>query len=321
MALIENSKIYSGNDLDILFFRPMLAEQTLQEHGVRVLFNMPVPTTIHLWSSAGSVLRPYESGWQGGSSAIKEFKDINMRRVKAESAFSASDYYARIYEHIITRPDVNLQDLSGTDLEEAETAIFKRAIAEDLKISTWIGNTDAGQYNIFDGILKKIRYTLDDEGIEPYIFPDTVSAEIVMEVFKGVWDKASDELKSLKKDGHLAFYVSSDVYQAYEEFVYLNSIEKDMLNCTDGYTTLYYRGIPLVDLGVTSQMLTDNDFPSSVCLLTDSRNLVLALNTSDYPDAEVRMWYNPDEMENRQRAVFLASADFMDLRLVSLGNA
>ena len=321
MALIENSKIYSGNDLETIFFRPMIAEQSLQEQGVRVLFNMPVPTVIHLWGSAGSVLKPYESGWQGASSSLKEFKTLQMTKVKAESAFAASDYYAHVYEHIISRPDVNLQDLSGTDLEEAETAIFKRAIADDLRISTWIGNVDAGQYNTFDGIFRKIRNAYDEAGAESYTFPEEVTAETVLDCLKNVWDNASDELKALKKDGHLAFYVSSDIYHAYEEFVYLNSIEKDMLNCTDGYTTLYYRGIPLVDLGVTSQMLSDNDFPTSMCLLTDSRNLVLALNTSDYPDAEVRMWYNPDQMENRQRAVFLASADFIDFSLISLGNA
>jgi hypothetical protein len=30
------------------------------------------------------------------------------------------------------------------------------------------------------------------------------------------------------------------------------------------------------------------------------------------------MWYNPDEMENRQRAVFLAGAEVIDQNLVSL---
>ena len=57
---------------------------------------------------------------------------------------------------------------------------------------------------------------------------------------------------------------------------------------------------------------------TTFCLLTDRRNLVLALNTADMPENEVRMWYNPDEMENRQRAVFLAGADIIDTQLVSV---
>ena len=55
----------------------------------------------------------------------------------------------------------------------------------------------------------------------------------------------------------------------------------------------------------------------SFCLLTDSRNLILGLNTSDSPEKEIHMWYNPDEMENRQRVVFLAGTAIADYSLLS----
>lgn len=55
----------------------------------------------------------------------------------------------------------------------------------------------------------------------------------------------------------------------------------------------------------------------SFCILTDRRNLVLALNTNDSPEKEIRMWYNPDEMENRQRVVFLAGTTIADSNLLS----
>ena len=54
----------------------------------------------------------------------------------------------------------------------------------------------------------------------------------------------------------------------------------------------------------------------SFCFLTDRRNLVLAVNTADYPGSEVRMWYNPDEMQNRQRAIFMAGCELLDEELV-----
>jgi len=43
----------------------------------------------------------------------------------------------------------------------------------------------------------------------------------------------------------------------------------------------------------------------------------LALNTNDSPEKEIRMWYNPDEMENRQRVVFLAGTTIADRNLLS----
>ena len=37
------------------------------------------------------------------------------------------------------------------------------------------------------------------------------------------------------------------------------------------------------------------------------------------PGSEVRMWYNPDEMENRQRAVFAIGCEILDEELVTAG--
>ena len=58
--------------------------------------------------------------------------------------------------------------------------------------------------------------------------------------------------------------------------------------------------------------------PKSFAFLTDRRNLALAVNTNDYPGTEVRMWYNPDVMENRQRAIFMAGCDFLFPELVTV---
>ena len=42
----------------------------------------------------------------------------------------------------------------------------------------------------------------------------------------------------------------------------------------------------------------------------------MAVNTADTPGSEVRMWYNPDQMENRQRAVFAIGCEILDDELV-----
>ena len=68
-------------------------------------------------------------------------------------------------------------------------------------------------------------------------------------------------------------------------------------------------------MGIT-KYISDGDKAKSYCLLTDRRNLVLAVNTSDYPGSEVRMWYNPDVMENRQRAIFMAGTEILDETLM-----
>ena len=57
MSYLENAKTYTGSDLETIFFRPMLSGPSAQELGVRVLYNMPVRTTIQLWDGKPDILQ------------------------------------------------------------------------------------------------------------------------------------------------------------------------------------------------------------------------------------------------------------------------
>ena len=71
MSFLENAKQYTGSDLENIFFRPILSGPSAGELGVRVLYNMPVPTTIQLWEGQRNVLQKYTAaGWSGGLSLI-----------------------------------------------------------------------------------------------------------------------------------------------------------------------------------------------------------------------------------------------------------
>lgn len=92
MSFIEKPKTYTGHDLETIFFRPMLCGPSAQELGVRILYNLPTPTTVQLWESPGNVLQKYATaGWTGGSSAEKAQKTIQLHKVKAEMGFAAAD--------------------------------------------------------------------------------------------------------------------------------------------------------------------------------------------------------------------------------------
>ena len=139
MAKIENPKTYTGRDLETIFFRPMLTGPDAAALGIKIMYNMPVPTTLQFWKRAGDILQKYTtSGWNGGSAASKYQKTIQLSKVKAEVGYSADDYFNMVYELITNRSDVNLDDLSGTELEAAETALFKEAIAESIRATMWL---------------------------------------------------------------------------------------------------------------------------------------------------------------------------------------
>jgi hypothetical protein len=325
MSQIVEPKTYQGKDLETIFFRPILSGDSAQELGFRVLYNMPVPTTLNFWKGASNVLKPFSAGWSGGASSQKFQKTIDLRKVKSEMGYSASDYFSMVFEQIAARPDVNLDDLSGTELEEAETALFREALAESLRATMWIGavNRANGHFNTFDGILTQLMNDnmADVPQVKSYIFSDSEykAANSGENMLKKVWDISTPELKQLKSEGNLVFYVSSDIYTKYEELLDSATLEAAYIARQEGRPSLSYRGIPLVDIKVTPYFSNINDLPRTWIVLADKRNLALAVNTSDFPGTEVRMWYNPDEMQNRQRAVFAAGCDYLLPELVCFG--
>jgi len=325
MSKIVEPKNYQGKELENIFFRPILSGAGAENIGIRVLYNMPVPTTLNLWRGASNSLRRFETGWSGGAEAEKLQKTIDMRRVKSETGYSAADYYAMIYEHIAGLEGETMDDLSGTVLEEAETQIFRQSLAESLRATMWIGSTERsdGYFDTFDGFLKKL--TADNMESTPSVSfvnvpqADWNAADAGESFLKRVWDNAPVELKELKSEGQLAFFVTGDLYAKYEESLDAQSLEAAYIARQQGRPTLLWRGIPVIDMQVSGYMKRIGDLPATWGVLADRRNMALAVNTADFPGTEVRMWYNPDEMQNRQRAVFAAGCDFLLPELISYG--
>ena len=221
MNTIEDAKTYRGKDLETIFFRPMLTGPSAQELGIRILYNMPVPTTVQLWEGQRDILQKYDAaGWTGGASAKKFQKTIGLQRVKAEMGYAAADYFSLIYELVTNRADVNMDDLTGTELEQAETALFKQALAENIRVTMWIGDTSAASgYNTFDGLLKRINGLVDDDGVYNFSYQAAALEDpaYVVELFDKLWAGADPRIPGLKADDRLAYFVSSDIYRLYRK--------------------------------------------------------------------------------------------------------
>ena len=326
MAKIESTKSYEGRDLETIFFRPMLSGPNAVDLGIKVMYNMPVPTTLQFWKHGGDILQKYSTaGWNGGESASKYQKLIQLSKVKAEVGYSAEDYFNMVFEQIAARADVNLDDLSGTELEAAETALFRDAIAESIRATMWLGDTDrSGALATFDGFLKRL---LADSGsqendVHGFGIAENIASsqepDAAESLLKKLWNEAPEVLKAFKAQGNLVYLVTSDIYAKYEEELDNVVLESAYLAKQNGRDGLSFRGIPVIDIQVSEYLKQCADMPQSFALLTDRRNLAMAVNTADFPGTEIRMWYNPDQMENRQRAVFMAGCDYLLPEMVSL---
>ncbi len=309
--IITNPKTYSGQELETIFFRPMLVGKSAAELGLRVMYNMPVPTTLDLWARTGDAISEYADGWKGGAGATKYQKKIDVVKCKSEMGIKASDYSAMIQALISQNGSVSLQDLTGTDVENAEVTLFKQNLMESLRATMWLGNTErtTGGYKTFDGLVKKCdKYA----GVIRVTGLDVSAPSKAVAALKAMWAKATPELRAQKDSGTLKFYVTSDVKDAYEQYLDEKSCDGAYADVQNGRRMLNYHGIEIVDVQVGSYTATLTDLPASFIILTDKNNLVFAVNTANMPDADVRLWYNPDMNENRARAAFLAGAEIID---------
>ncbi len=324
MGKIEQAKSYVGQDLENIFFRPMFTGPDANELGIKIMYNMPVPTTLQFWRRAGDILQKYTTGgWSGSTSTERFQKQLELKRVKAEVGYGADEYYNLVYGVISNSSSINMGDLTGTDLEDAETRLFKESIAESIRATMWVGNTErSGEYNTFDGFLKRLTDDAAEDGseIQTTTYGPMTGSDDAETLFKLLWENASPVLRDFKQQGNLALFVTSDVYANYEDALDSVSVESAYQARQNGRQGLSYRGIPVIDVQVGNSLANCPELPQSFALLTDRRNLTLAVNTADFPGTEVRMWYNPDAMENRQRAVFMAGCDYLMPELISFAS-
>ena len=322
-SIIVNPKNYSGHELDTIFFRPLLTGPSAESLGIRILYNMPMPTVVQIWDRKGNVLSPFDQAtdWEGGVKTTHYQKTIPMARVKAENAFAASDYFSTIFELITNRADVNMEDLSGTELEAAETELFRKAIAASIAMGLWLGDTSGSYksgYTAFDGILKLItERSADDLNEKVTNLSTQLEQKSVVELFDQIIEAASPRMRGLYGEGQTALFVSSGIYRLYEKWLDENHSAAAYTDIQTGRQTLMYHGFPLVEVNLEPS-ISSSTFSKEFIIFTDRRNIVLAVNTADTPGSEVRMWYNPDEMENRQRAVFSIGVELLDDALTSV---
>lgn len=322
MSKIENSKTYLGKEMETIFFRPIFSGENAIDLGVRVLYNMPAPTTIHFWRRPDHVLHKYtNAGWSGSPSAERYTKTIDLQRVKAEMSYAADEYFSLVYDSLAKSALTQLDDLTGTELEAAETELFRDAIGESIRATMWLGKTSRESgLNTFDGFLHRILSDTDAQEIPAETY-ELITAESAAAHLQSVWDGATDALRNLRSEGQLAYFVTTEVYMAYEESLDKADYEAAYIARQSGREELTFKGIPLIDMKITDHLRKVTDLGFSFILLTDRRNLAVALNTNDFPGSEVRMWYNPDLMENRQRAIFMAGCDYLLPELVSIAYA
>lgn len=129
--------------------------------------------------------------------------------------------------------------------------------------------------------------------------------------FKSMLVNSDKKLKMLQSTGLLRYWATDDMIENYQDTLEADGTEQAHRNQVDGIDRLFYRGIPILPMGLDGHLAADfaSPYPHRAILsVSDNITLVLA-STEEF--AQTRFWFNPDENENRQRAQFEFGADYI----------
>ncbi len=132
MSFIENAKTYTGRDLETHLLPPD-AQRPVGPRPGRCASSTTCPhrrpcSCGNDRATSSNSTPPQLDGRRSRPKTPKD--DRHVERSRPNWAIRPADYFSMIYELITNRADVNMDDLTGTELEQAETELFKRAIAE-----------------------------------------------------------------------------------------------------------------------------------------------------------------------------------------------
>jgi len=347
-SIITAGSEYNGTENEEILFRPRFNGK-VEDVGFRQLFTKNTDShKMTFFGKLGKILMPYAKGFQGGGGAPIIQNKIELGEFKAETAYDKHDYSGLIQEQIVNNDGVNQNDISGTDVMNAEQKVFMDALGADVYRNVWLGDkskthTAGGSYpdgtsfnsgdadkfyNQIDGVITQIRAkattspsTSAEEILLNEITAGGIQNDEAADVFKAMFRNAPKELQALKNAGLLRFYATDSVIFKYLDDLEADGTEAARLQTINGIAMPSWNGIPIQPLNIDAYIANDfaAAFPDDLIILTTPMNLGLVLNVSG-SWAQTRFWFNPDENENRQRTQFHLGAGYVLPELISFAQ-
>lgn len=339
---------YNGKENEEILFRPRFSGK-VEDIGYRQIFTKNTDNVkLTFFGKLDKILMPYTKGFQGGGGAPIAQNKISIAEFKAETAYEKHDYFDIIQEQMVNNDGIKQNDITGTDVMNAEQKVFMEALHADVYRNVMLGDTSkthtAGgnypdgtayltgaadkYYNQIDGIITQIRAKADtapsasaEEILLTEITAGGIQADEAGDLFKAMFRNAPKELQALKNAGLLRFYATDSVIFKYLDDLEADGTEAARMQTLNGMAVPSWNGIPIQPLNIDSYIANDfaAAFPDDLVILTTPMNMAMVLNVAG-SWAQTRFWFNPDENENRQRTQFHLGAGYVLPELISFAQ-
>lgn len=235
-----------------------------------------------------------------------------------------ADVFDTTIAEVVRKKGVDINDLTGTEIESYILESIAEAAARDLFRIIFLGDTTLSDtnYTAFDGIFKKVKADYLAGTGTTYggaITATSINTTNIVATFDAVLNAQSYELKFVD-DAKKVFFVTDEVYRAWEAYLSSTAFSGvgDQRNAlVNGIPTLSFRGIPLVSLKVISKYLTTDFATGSPAASAYQYRILLTVPDNHYivtdaltDTANVVMWYEPLQDTNYTRLRYKAGYNF-----------
>jgi len=174
MAFITAGSEFNGDENLDFILRPVFTGEDIRQQGFRIdLTRSGDSVKLSFIDAQEKLLIAYADGFQGGTDTTKRQKKLELEEFKAEQSYSKQQYKGLIQYQVVNRGGVLQNDITGTDVHDAEVEVFFNGISSDVFRIFWLGdklkktflsvsssNDDSDpdeDYNVINGIWQKLE--------------------------------------------------------------------------------------------------------------------------------------------------------------------
>lgn len=349
MSAIYNGEYkYSGEHVQELFIKP--AETIMLPEGVTVWTTNDNAKNLHFLGMVDDNIYKYKKGFRGGNAGALVPVRVVCEKFKKEMSLDLDMFLDMATRRALNNnPGFDIDDLDGSDLEEAEVSVFLDAAVRGMVKNLWLGDkakvhTSAGRYvednaatayaigdederySNVDGVWKQIEASQSATGEEKVVLSEiaqsdlnndnSLKADVALKYFKSLYRNANRILKKIPK-AELRFYATESMLENYEDTLEAdNGSENSRRVLLDGIERPTYKGIAILPMPIETALEEDfaNAKPHRAVLSTPG-NLFMLFGLGSHTSA--RIWTNLDEEERRSRMNFEWNAGYIHPQLIT----
>lgn len=228
-------------------------------------------------------------GWTpSGTSELSEV-ELETQQLKVNVEQCSAVFFDSVFSSVLPK-GTNINDLTGTVIEEYIVENYKRAMTNDSFVLAWFGDTSLGGTAFLDQVSGWFTRFEADATVQKYAIGST--GNWALEALRTIYDDVNSAI--IEQDDTSAFNVTRNVYQnllaTYEQL----GTDVGLTRLNDGFD-LMFRGIPVIKQNIWDKAITDFSLSSSKRIVyAPLGNLMVGTNIVD-PGSDARAWFDEQD--------------------------